>query len=67
MSATTETKSVLKGGEFLVKETSSQNVFIKDEISEEQKMFAQTASDFVANRIVPNDKKIEKQEPGLTQ
>ncbi len=67
MSATTEIKSVLKGGEFLVKETSSQNVFIKDEISEEQKMFAQTAADFVANRIVPNDKKIEKQEPGLTQ
>ncbi len=67
MSATTETKSVLKGGEFLVKETSSQNIFIKDEISEEQKMFAQTAADFVANRIVPNDKKIEKQEPGLTQ
>lgn len=67
MSTTTETKKVLKGGEFLIKETSFENVFIKDQISEEQKMFGQTAADFIANRINPNDKKIEKQEPGLTQ
>ncbi|MES2620758.1 MAG: acyl-CoA dehydrogenase family protein [Bacteroidota bacterium] len=66
MSTTTETKKVLKGGEFLIKETSFENVFIKDSISEEQKMFGQTAADFISNRINPNDKKIEKQEPGLT-
>src|SRR5204862_3388044 len=66
MSSTTETKKVLKGGEFLIKETTFENVFIKDEISEEQKMFGQTAFDFVNNRVAPNFQKIEKQEPGLT-
>jgi len=65
MSATTETKSVLKGGEFLVKETSYENVFTKEEITEEQKMFAQTAADFIENRVHPVSKQIEKQEPGL--
>jgi len=66
MSATTETKTVLKGGEFLIKETSFENVFIKDEITEEQKMFGQTACDFVNNRVAPNFQKIEKQEHGVT-
>lgn len=57
---TTETKTVLKGGEFLVKETSAQDVFIREEISEEQKMFSQTAEDFVTSRIHPNIQKIDK-------
>lgn len=60
MSTTTETKTVLKGGEFLVKETSAQDVFIREEISEEQKMFSQTAEDFVTSRIHPNIQKIDK-------
>jgi len=64
---TTETKAVLKGGEFLVKETPFQNVFIKDELSEEQQMFRQTAADFVTNRVGSLDKKVEKQEAGVVQ
>ncbi len=60
MGTTTETKSVLKGGEFLVKETLSQDVFIRNEISEEQKMFSQTADDFITNRVQPNVQKIDK-------
>ncbi len=60
MSTTTETKTVLKGGEFLVKETSAQDIFIREEISEEQKMFSQTAEDFVTSRIHPNIQKIDK-------
>jgi len=65
MSATTETKKLLKGGEFLVKETSFENIFIKDEISEEQKMFGQTTEDFITSRVFPNIQKIDKQEIGL--
>ncbi len=61
----TETKKVLKGGEFLIKETSFENVFIKDEISEEQKMFGQTTEDFITSRVFPNIQKIDKQEVGL--
>lgn len=60
MSTTTENKTTLKGGEFLIKETPANTVFIKDEISEEQKMFLQTAGDFVDQRVGPNVKAIDK-------
>ncbi len=65
MSATTETKTILKGGEFLIKETSFADVFIKDEISEEQQMFVQTAADFITNRVLPHTKELDKQKEGL--
>jgi alkylation response protein AidB-like acyl-CoA dehydrogenase len=65
METTIKTTQVLKGGEFLVKESSSENTFIKEQISEEQKMFGQTAEDFITSRVFPNIQKIDKQEPGL--
>ena len=60
MSTSTENKTTLKGGEFLIKETPANTVFIKDEISDEQKMFLQTAGDFVDQRVAPNVKAIDK-------
>jgi alkylation response protein AidB-like acyl-CoA dehydrogenase len=65
MSTSTETKKITKGGEFLVKETSFADVFIKDEMTDEQKMFQQTASDFINNRVAPNVQKIDKQDHDL--
>src|SRR5580765_2172359 len=65
MSTETVTKNVTKGGEFLIKETSSSDIFIPEEINEEQKMIVQMARDFVETEIFPNDARIEKQEPGL--
>lgn len=62
---TTQTKKVLKGGEFLVKESTIENTFIKEQLSEEQKMFQQTTEDFITTRVHPNVQKIDKQEPGL--
>ncbi|MFN8308617.1 MAG: acyl-CoA dehydrogenase family protein [Chitinophagales bacterium] len=58
-------KHVLRGGEFLIKETTAAQILSRDQLSEEQKMFAQTAHDFIANRVQPNVQKIDKQEPGL--
>lgn len=65
MSTASITRNVTKGGEFLIKETSASDVFIPEEINEEQKMFVQMARDFVEHEIFPNDARIEKQEPGL--
>ena len=42
-----ETKKVLLGGEFLIKESDPQSVFIPEEINEEQKMMVETAASFV--------------------
>ena len=46
-------KQILKGGQFLIKETEAHSVFTKSELTEEQKMFAQMANDFVETRVVP--------------
>lgn len=61
-----ETKKVLLGGEFLIKESDPQSVFIPEEINEEQKMMVETAASFVQSEIWPKLDAIDKQEPGLT-
>jgi len=45
--------NAIKGGEFLVRETSSSEVFIPEEWSEEQRMIAQTCKDFLASEVYP--------------
>lgn len=57
--------SVLKGGEFLIRDTLPEEVFIPEEINEEQKMVRQMVVDFIRQEINPNRNRIEKQEPGL--
>lgn len=47
-------KEALKGGEFLIKETEPEDVFIPEEFSEEQKMMAAATMDFVAKEITPH-------------
>ena len=67
MSSVNETtKRSIKGGEFLVRETSAQEVFIPEEFSEEQKMMAQACSDFIETEITPNVDRIDSmKEPDL--
>ncbi|HPR58801.1 MAG TPA: acyl-CoA dehydrogenase family protein [Bacteroidales bacterium] len=58
-------KDILKGGEFLIKESEPNDVFIPEEISEEQKMIAQTCNDFLETYVYPNLDRIDNQEEGL--
>lgn len=53
MAAAVETKTALKGGEFLIRETEAQEIFIPEEWNEEQKMIAQTCLDFIKQEITP--------------
>lgn len=65
MSVLTEKKSI-KGGEFIVRETEAQEVFIPEEFSEEQKMMAQACQDFIDTEIAPNADRIDSmKEPEL--
>lgn len=59
-------KSVLKGGEFIVKDAQPEDIFIPEEFNEEQLMIRDTVRDFVNTEILPNAARIEKQEEGLT-
>jgi len=61
----TSTKTALKGGEFLIKTTQANDIFIPEEWTEEQLMIAQSCRDFLVAEIYPNLDRIDKMEPGL--
>jgi len=56
----TEPKASIKGGEFLIKETSAAQVFIPEEFSEEQQMIAATCREFLEREIWPRLDEIDK-------
>lgn len=55
-------QDVLKGGEFIIKESTTKDAFIPEDINEEQKMIRQMCIDFINNELMPNIEKMEKQE-----
>lgn len=57
--------SLLKGGEFLIRDSQAVDTFIPEELTEEQLMVRQMAVDFLEQEILPNAGKIEKQEDGI--
>ena len=58
-------EQLLKGGEFLLKETKAKNTFIPEEFNEEQQMIVQTCMDFLEADVYPNLDRIDAQEKGL--
>jgi alkylation response protein AidB-like acyl-CoA dehydrogenase len=56
---------VLKGGQFLIRESRPEDTFIPEELNEEQLMVKQMALDFLKNEVHANWERIEKQEPGV--
>ncbi|MCK4406796.1 MAG: acyl-CoA dehydrogenase family protein, partial [Bacteroidales bacterium] len=60
-----ETDKIQKGGEFLIKETEAKDIFIPEEINEEQQMIVQTCEDFLEAEVFPILERIDSQEDGL--
>jgi alkylation response protein AidB-like acyl-CoA dehydrogenase len=65
MSTATATKTVLKGGEWLVKESLPADTFIPEEFGEEQLMIKDMCNQFLEAEIYPNLDRIDDLEPGL--
>jgi len=65
MSATVVNTDVLKGGEFLIKASKPEDIFIPEEMNEEQLMIREMVRDFMTNEVMPNAVKVEKQEEGV--
>ncbi len=66
----TETKtnretSLLKGGEFIIRNTDPNSVFSPEEFNEEHRMMADMAHEFLVQNIYPNLDRIDAMEPGL--
>ena len=57
--------NVLKGGEFLIKESKYDETFIPEEFNEEQLMIAKMCQDFIENEVFPKLDRIDSMEDGL--
>lgn len=55
----------IKGGEFLIRETAADDIFIPEEFDEEQLMIRKTCEDFLAEEVRPHLDRIDNQEEGL--
>ena len=57
----------IKGGEFIIKEIKSNEIFIREEFSEEQKMMLNSTKDFNEKEIRPKIMKFEEKEYSLVE
>lgn len=60
-------RTAIKGGEFVIKETLYNDVFIPEEFDEEAKMIRQTCLDFLDAEVLNKLDRIDDQEEGLMQ
>jgi len=62
-----EIKPVLKGSEFIIKDSLPSETFTPEDTNEEQSMIRAMVKDFVNTEIEPNYAALEKREEGLTK
>jgi len=62
-----KTTEVLKGSEFIIKDSLPQDTFTPEDTNEEQDMIRAMVKDFVNTEIKPNYKELEKQQEGLAK
>ena len=65
MSSTTQAQRVLKGGEWLIKESVPFETFIPEDFNEEQVMVKEMCASFLDAEVLPVIDRIDKLEPGL--
>ncbi|MCH2195007.1 acyl-CoA dehydrogenase family protein [Kordia sp.] len=67
MSTEAINKDILRGGQFLVKETKCEDVFTPEDFSEEQIMMKESVKEFVDREVWPNKERFEKKDYALTE
>ena len=65
--STEKTKSLLRGGQFLVKETACEDVFTPEDFTEEQKMMKEAVMEFNDREIIPHKPRFEAKDYALTE
>ena len=63
----TETQTVARGGRFLTRDLDSGDVFIREELSEEQRLFGQTAAEFMQREVLPVADRLYRHDWELTR
>ena len=65
MSTTSETINLLKGGEWLIKESNAADIYIPEDFNEEQQMVKDMCHQFLLTEVLPVIDRIDQAEPGL--
>ncbi|HJQ67482.1 MAG TPA: acyl-CoA dehydrogenase family protein [Blastocatellia bacterium] len=58
MTSKAERSQPIKGGAFLIEDAAAEEVFTPEDINEEQRMFAQTAEEFLRKEVIPREDEI---------
>ena len=61
----TKTSAAIKGGEWMIKESGDDDIFIREDFSEEQQMIYDMCRQFIQTEVHPVLERIDKLEPGL--
>ena len=67
MSTETLNKDILRGGQFLVKETDCEDVFTLEDLSEEQQMMRESTKEFVDRELWSHWERFEKKDYAYTE
>ena len=59
--------NLLRGGQFLVKESKCEDVFTLEDLSEEQKMICDSTKEFIDREVWPNWERFEKKDYAFTE
>ncbi len=60
-------KDILRGGQFLIKETHYSDIFIPEDFNEDQLMMKEAVTEFVDREVWPNKAQFEKKDFALTE
>ncbi|CAM4358795.1 acyl-CoA dehydrogenase family protein [Zobellia roscoffensis] len=67
MSTKTTDKEILRGGQFLVKETNCEDIFTLEDLNEEQKMMRDSTKEFVDRELWAHWERFEKKDYAYTE
>ncbi|MDQ0475596.1 acyl-CoA dehydrogenase family protein [Chryseobacterium sp. MDT2-18] len=62
-----DTKTTLKGGEFIIKDIPAAELFSLEELNDEQKMLRESLHEFMEREVIPNRERFEQKDYALTE
>lgn len=67
MNTKTDKKELLRGGQFLIKETACEDIFTMEDLNEEQQMMRDAVKEFNEREIIPNRERFENKDYAFTE
>ena len=65
MATETPIQTLTRGGSWLIEETAADTVFTREQLTDEQRMFMQTAEEFVDKEVTPETERLEQKDWAL--